>query len=277
MEVVLVVTVQEYRQNELYAAAWIDMIIEHTCRATGGSDLKAEVALSSLLNNNARLLDEVVTSDTVELFESLVLSQTKDARYLSLLTSLCSCLDKPILSNQTSVLHLLYQRSHEQLMIPLTLEGQEVYVRLPPDCPRKHSTEMLPRRMLLRDFLESADIRIFQLSCVVVQWAFLTMLTGGVVCRRYFVALLDLCAELCLGRHKAAIDRVSTDYPLPAIMRMLTLSSEFAVVVACCDASVESPSDSGFLLYGVECYETSKWLHGAGSFVSSGLFVVRKL
>ena len=66
---------QDFRQNELYVSTWIPVVIEHTCRATGERDLFADLLLSELLSNNERLLDEVITADTVAQFEALVLSQ----------------------------------------------------------------------------------------------------------------------------------------------------------------------------------------------------------
>ena len=65
---------QDYHQNELYASAWINRVIDHACQS-GDVDLGAGVLLTELLSNNERLLDEVITPETIDRVVGLVLSQ----------------------------------------------------------------------------------------------------------------------------------------------------------------------------------------------------------
>jgi hypothetical protein len=61
---------QDHRQNELYASPWIEMVINHTCDEI---DVSADLLLTQLLDSNDRLLNKVITEDTVTRFENLVL------------------------------------------------------------------------------------------------------------------------------------------------------------------------------------------------------------
>lgn len=67
--------VKDYRQNELYASAWITTVIAHSGSLSESVDLNASVLLTSLLANNERLLDEVITPAIVRQFLDLVLAQ----------------------------------------------------------------------------------------------------------------------------------------------------------------------------------------------------------
>ena len=89
--------------------------------------------------------------------------QKKVGKYVSLLASLCSCGGKAIVSNQVTVHDLMFKRSAGSLMMPLGLEGGRVCITLPPDCPTKRSpTDLLPTQMPFAQFVEQADIAIFQ-------------------------------------------------------------------------------------------------------------------
>ena len=50
--------------------------------------------------------------------------------------------------------------------------------------------------------------------------------------RRYFVGLLHLCSEICLGRNKSAITDVAATFPLDTIMQLLSDDSVMSFVSA---------------------------------------------
>ena len=84
--------VQDHRQNELYASTWIDLIIHHTCNSVDENDVSSELLLSTLLDSNDRLLDEVITVDTVRLFENLVVTKVRSAETTcALATATAAC------------------------------------------------------------------------------------------------------------------------------------------------------------------------------------------
>jgi hypothetical protein len=64
--------VQDFDQNELYAAHWISTFIKHACSCKDDTDIEAEKALSSLVTGNEKLLVEVITPDVIHEFERLV-------------------------------------------------------------------------------------------------------------------------------------------------------------------------------------------------------------
>ncbi len=71
--------VQGYRQNELYAGAWIDVIVEHAFKGNSANDVFAAECLSVLLDENEQLLDQVITADVVAQFGQLLRQQARGA------------------------------------------------------------------------------------------------------------------------------------------------------------------------------------------------------
>jgi len=50
--------VKDFRLNELYASQWIELYFNHAMRTTAENNIKAEAAITELVQNNKRLLDE---------------------------------------------------------------------------------------------------------------------------------------------------------------------------------------------------------------------------
>ncbi len=107
----------------------------------------------------------------------MLLYQAKEAKYVHLLLSLCSCQGSAITSNQKSVTNLLFHKSKDALMMPLLLEGDALFILLPGDCSSRNGGA-LPRRMLIRDFITESDPHVFQ---YVPQWGCLCGLLLAVV------------------------------------------------------------------------------------------------
>ncbi len=47
---------------------------------------------------------------------------------------------------------------------------------------------------------------------------------------RYFVALVELCAEICLGRHKGAMLKVLLPFPADVLLKLLSDNAQFPAV-----------------------------------------------
>ena len=67
--------VKDFPQNELFTSSWVNIFIYHACHTDGDNDVFAELTLETLLSNNEQLLDEVITEDTVHMFEDLMKTQ----------------------------------------------------------------------------------------------------------------------------------------------------------------------------------------------------------
>jgi hypothetical protein len=105
------------RVNEDYFAehqGWINpgLVVQmpHPCGA-------AE-AFSTLITNNARLLESVIDKPMLLAFENLILQHGPHERLMSFFTAICSCLGSPILSNQETILsHLVMDSSANTKML----------------------------------------------------------------------------------------------------------------------------------------------------------------
>ncbi len=52
--------------------------IDHACHSRDDTDVEAEMALASLLSENERLLDELITPDIVKQFETLAINRVRN-------------------------------------------------------------------------------------------------------------------------------------------------------------------------------------------------------
>ena len=85
-----------------------------------GMDLGAEKSLTTMLSNNAKLL-EGMGENEINTFIRLIKSSGLQAKYLDFLTALCSCLDTAIMSNQQMICKKVL-RDNSALLIKTTLD-----------------------------------------------------------------------------------------------------------------------------------------------------------
>jgi hypothetical protein len=135
------------------------MIVDHSFKGNSVNDVLAAECLSTLLDENEQLLDQVITADVVAQFGALLRQQVgtcpeqghtwlraahplcacvlpihhthtpqkKADRFVNLLAATCSVNDKPIISNQRLITELLFSPrvlgpdSPERLVIPFRL------------------------------------------------------------------------------------------------------------------------------------------------------------
>ena len=106
--------VADNRRSEVYFATskipeseggvlWVDAAIRQV-----GVVVEAAGFVNTLLSNNARLLDELVSEATLGNFVALIRSEGPYERYLAFFKSICSCNQSQILSNQELCLRKLY-------------------------------------------------------------------------------------------------------------------------------------------------------------------------
>lgn len=88
------------RASERYCAQWVPLFLSHLRRSNESTPLLVESTLTEIFSDNAPLLEEVVTPTVIELLVSLLRSRQRDAKYLKLLTALCTAQGKPVPRNQ---------------------------------------------------------------------------------------------------------------------------------------------------------------------------------
>jgi hypothetical protein len=72
--------IKEYRPNELYCSQWLDLFLLQSLETNNENDIRAEVTLTELIDNNRRILEERIPKETINKFIQLV-SGEKDAKY----------------------------------------------------------------------------------------------------------------------------------------------------------------------------------------------------
>ena len=94
------------KENEDYFARqenWITTTISLISDPIG-----AAVAFSKLISNNADLLKRYVSRSIIEEFKGLIKTKGLQSRLLSFFVSICTCQNKPIVSNQEAVLSQIW-------------------------------------------------------------------------------------------------------------------------------------------------------------------------
>lgn len=107
------------RSNERYCAQWLPLYLSHIQRSHEAASVGAEETLTEILSDNTRLLEEVVTTKTVELLVEL-LRVRREAKYARLLTVLCTSQGTPVPRNQQA----LCKELQPGLFFPLRLTSQ---------------------------------------------------------------------------------------------------------------------------------------------------------
>lgn len=67
--------IKEYRPNELYASQWIDLLIYQSNFCDQKIDIGAETTLTELIDNNKKILEDKIKTETVEKFVSMLIER----------------------------------------------------------------------------------------------------------------------------------------------------------------------------------------------------------
>lgn len=187
---------KDYRLNELYASQWIELYLDQSMKSSG-QNIKAEATIAVLVSNNKILLEKQITKETIEKFINLCKEQEKDERFVLLLATLCSCLDEAIISNQNNIIELILENDETKniLVMPIKDRSEQVDVGL--------EAENSINWINLRDFKNYSqrhdNLRLY----------------------KYYIAFIDLMAEMCLQRNHRAINSLTNSYSLNAIYKAI--------------------------------------------------------
>ena len=107
------------RQNQLYAARWIETFIQQACSTDERNDLLAEAMLTTLLTDNRELLEHAISPVTISRFVKIIRMQSENDRYLKLLSALCTCRGDAVACNQDAITDVLLKEAavREQLLV----------------------------------------------------------------------------------------------------------------------------------------------------------------
>lgn len=158
---------------------WLNLYFLHAMATNHLNNIGAEDTIISLVDNNKKLLEIQITPLIIEKFINLCKVQTRERKLILLLKAICSCGEDPIVNNQNSIAEILLEddQSRTILMMPIRLKSNDNI-----------------------DLLLDADSN---------QGNWMPLTNYKALKRKnygYFLSLIDLSAQLCLGRNSRSIE-----------------------------------------------------------------------
>ena len=92
--------VKDNSMNKNYVAQWINLFFTHAMKTTEQNSFGAEQAIEELITDNVKLLENQIDEDTIRNLVDLCLESQLNQKFLNLLSSVCSCNERAIPSNQ---------------------------------------------------------------------------------------------------------------------------------------------------------------------------------
>jgi hypothetical protein len=86
--------------NKFYVAQWIPHFFDQVMITNENNDLSVQATIQELIFKNKKLLDNQINESTIEKIVVTCSDSKKDARFLSLLSSLCQCDGEACAENQ---------------------------------------------------------------------------------------------------------------------------------------------------------------------------------
>ena len=154
------------------------------------NNIGAEDCIISLVDNNKKLLESQITSGIIEKIVHLCVAQNRERQLIELLKAICSCCNVPIVNNQNDIVRimLLDDEIKQYLGMPIRMKtDQTADVQL---FGTKGNNQWIPLR----------NYRKF-----------------GIKNYGYFLSLIDLSAELALGRNQLAVKGLQDMYNFDSV------------------------------------------------------------
>jgi hypothetical protein len=101
---------KKYRKNQEFVAKYFSLMQQHI-----GFGVHAEDAITTLLNNNEKLLEKFITKEEIEIFVELVRKNLYDGHYFDYLSALCVSNNKPIPKIQEMISQALFEENSDIL------------------------------------------------------------------------------------------------------------------------------------------------------------------
>ena len=101
--------VQDNRENEEYAAQWIELFFDHAVNIGETSESYSESTITAILTNNKKLLDQQISKENISHIIDFCKNQKKHERFLNLLSCLCICQGEAVIGNQNNIVEILME------------------------------------------------------------------------------------------------------------------------------------------------------------------------
>jgi hypothetical protein len=190
--------IKELRQNELYASQWLDLFAEYALKDVKNI-LKIKDTFTELIDNNEKILDVQITDQLVSRILTFFLNSPPDSKIVSIIRAMCSCNRKPVVKNQEMISNFLLtdKMTLGKILSSLKVNEQNQIVIV---NPWDSSSETVIRLKELKDKSKLQD-------------------NGAYF--EYYINLLALLSELCLGRNYFAINILKTYFPFSILTEIL--------------------------------------------------------
>lgn len=180
-------TIEEYRPNEVYASQWITLFMNQSLLGDPLVDIQAEPTLTELIDNNKTVLETKIKKETIKKFVDLILVD-QNKKYVNLLRALSVCDGEPMLINQAEISKTIFgNKTAKDLMVFQIREENdkniEIFVYEKWINPLSFNEES----KLINDKSNKYE---------------------------FFLATIELFADLCLRKNYIAIDELKDIYTL---------------------------------------------------------------
>lgn len=189
-------TIQEYRPNELYASQWLELFLDQAIRTNKDNDIQASRMLTELIDNNKRILESRIEKTVINQFINYLTSHDRDTKTVNILRAICICDGKPMIKNQKDVsLQILSDpKVCKELVFPIRRMGNQIETQ---------AIDLGGKWYLLDKYKDTEEDSNRNKSY------------------KFFVSMINLCADLCMDRNYIAIDALSKIYPLDCCIEIL--------------------------------------------------------
>lgn len=194
---VLRYSIQEYRPSELYCCQWITLILDQSVKEYGDKNNHAGETLTELINNNKKVLETKIEDDTIAKILKFLVKKGKNSKYVTILSALCICKDKPMIKNQKELSDKILKDKKilKYFLFDITIENKQLYV--------ENKTLKLTK-CSLSDFKQVASISQPR--------EFLD----------YFLATMSFFADLCYQRNNLALQILQEYFPFKIFLKVFT-------------------------------------------------------
>jgi len=154
----------------------------------------AATAFASLITNNTSLLESVIDSSMLLAFEDLIIQNGPHPRLMSFFTAICSCLGKPILSNQETILHhlIMDKERHSKILLNVYEDDSSV----PQPWKFHGGSDMNPNPLPQPDKYLGQEEVVRGWNTIIVSWENLATMENFFINGRQFCDIGEFCAPL---------------------------------------------------------------------------------
>lgn len=191
--------IRELRTNELYASQWLDMIVEYGLKDTKNI-LNVKETLTELIDNNEKILNAQIKDPIINRLVDDLFNSRPDDKVVRIIQVMCVCNGKPVAKNQARMTKLLLaDKVSLRKVMPELWKREDTGQIVISDPWDLKSTKKINLKDLKTMSQELDNGRYYD----------------------FFMSMIDLMVDLCLGRNYTAINILTNYYPLDLLIDII--------------------------------------------------------